>query len=66
MAILSKSDQEIIDLIRKRLEDGRHDFDHMIDLLDVRISESSNDELVVLKRKIERLQENIERRITPS
>lgn len=60
MAILSKTDGALIKLIRNRLENNRTDFDHMIDLLNVRIQESSNDELVRLRCKIERLKDNID------
>lgn len=62
MALLSNTDAALIKLIRNRLENNRTDFDHMIDLLNVRIRESSNDELVKLRRRIERLQKNIDER----
>ena len=60
MALLSNTDGALIKLIRNRLENNRTDFAHMIDLLNVRIQESSKDDLVEMKQEIERLQENIE------
>ena len=63
MAVLSNTDDALIELIRSRLENNRTELDHMIDLLNIRIRESSNEDLVKMRRKIARLQENMERHI---
>ena len=55
MALLSNTDDALIELIRNRLENNRTDFARLIDLLDVRIRESRNDDLREMKQEIERL-----------
>ena len=62
MALLSDSDEGLIKIVRNRFENGRIDLAHLIDLLNDRIRESDNDELLKWKRKLEMLQTTYEQR----